>query len=221
MKTNAIIAVGISALVLAACSDVRRTPGKVYMPDMAYSRAIETYSDARDLQAEGINYTALPVEGTVSRTDDAIYLMVKDTVGLHAASATWVNPVPHLDSVQAKEADRLYMINCAICHGAKMDGNGPLFKDGSGPFTAKPANLVSDAKITALSAGTLFEVQTYGKNVMGAYASQLSNKQRWMIATYIKSKQSGETAAPAASDSTATKPAAAAAAPAKESSAKK
>ena len=90
MKTNAIIAVGISALVLAACSDVRRTPGKVYMPDMAYSRAIETYSDARDLQAEGINYTALPVEGTVSRTDDAIYLMVKDTVGLHAASATWV-----------------------------------------------------------------------------------------------------------------------------------
>ncbi len=204
MKTNAIIAVGLGALVFAACSDIRRTPGKVYMPDMAYSRAVETYTDPRELQAEGINYTALPVEGTVSRSDEAIYLMVKDTTGLHAASANLKNPLPPLDEVQLAEADRLYMINCGICHGAKLDGNGPLFKDGSGPYSSKPANLATDPNIKALPVGTIFHVETYGKNMMGSYASQLSNKQRWMIAAYIKSKQAGD-AAPAAADSAAAK----------------
>ena len=102
------------------------------------------------------------------------------------------------------EADRLYMINCGVCHGAKMDGNGPLFKDGSGPYSSKPANLISDPNIMALPAGTIFHVETYGKNKMGSYASQLSNKQRWMIAAYIKSKQAGG-AAPAAADSAAAK----------------
>ncbi|MFT4022327.1 MAG: c-type cytochrome [Flavihumibacter sp.] len=191
MKTNAIIAVGLGALVFAACSDVRRTPGKVYMPDMAYSRAVETYTDPRELQAEGIHYTALPVEGTVSRTDEAIYLMMKDTTGQHAASASLKNPLPPLNAVQLAEAERLYMINCGICHGAKMDGNGPLFKDGAGPYSAKPANLISDPNIMKLPVGTIFHVETYGKNMMGSYASQLSNKQRWMIAAYIKSKQAG------------------------------
>lgn len=204
MKTNAIIAVGLGALVFAACSDIRRTPGRVYMPDMAYSRAVETYTDPRELQAEGINYTALPVEGTVSRSDEAIYLMMKDTTGQHAASANLKNPLPPLDTVQLAEADRLYMINCGICHGAKMDGNGPLFKDGSGPYSAKPANLATDPNIKALPVGTIFHVETYGKNMMGSYASQLSNKQRWMIAAYIKSKQAGD-AAPAAADSAAAK----------------
>ena len=40
------------------------------------------------------------------------------------------------------EAERLYLVNCGICHGPKLDGNGPLYKGGDGPFLAKPANLV-------------------------------------------------------------------------------
>ncbi len=40
----------ISTLIIAAvtlavsCSDGQRNPGKIYMPDMAYSRAYETYA---------------------------------------------------------------------------------------------------------------------------------------------------------------------------------
>ena len=30
--------------VVISCNDVKREPGRVYMPDMAYSRAYETYS---------------------------------------------------------------------------------------------------------------------------------------------------------------------------------
>jgi len=47
-------------LILAACSDVRRSPGRDYTPDMRYSRAYETYAPHDNLTALGINYTGLP-----------------------------------------------------------------------------------------------------------------------------------------------------------------
>ena len=34
----------IAALIIAGCNSVRRDPGRVYMPDMGYSRAYETYA---------------------------------------------------------------------------------------------------------------------------------------------------------------------------------
>jgi mono/diheme cytochrome c family protein len=40
-----------------------------------------------------------------------------------------------------------------------------------------------------MPAGTIFHSITYGKGQMGAYASQLSTEQRWMIVHYIKEKQ--------------------------------
>jgi len=40
-----------------------------------------------------------------------------------------------------------------------------------------------------MAEGTMFHSATYGKNMMGSYASQLSAKQRWMIIHYIKEKQ--------------------------------
>ena len=50
----------------------------------------------------------------------------------------------------------------------------------------------------------MFYSITYGKNMMGSYASQLTDKQRWMIIHYIKAQQAAKSAStkPAASDST-------------------
>ena len=87
------------------------------------------------------------------------------------------------------EAERLYLVNCGICHGTKLDGNGPLYKGGDGPFPAKPATLVGDEKYEAMPEGQMFYSVTYGKNKMGSYASQLDTRQRWMVIAYIKSKQ--------------------------------
>lgn len=209
MKKISIIAVCFCAVAMIACSDIKRTPGKIYMPDMAYSRAVETYSDHRELQAEGINYTARPVVGTVSRSEEVIYKMLADTAGGYIVADQLHNPLPALDSAAAVEAERLYLINCGICHGQKLDGNGPLYKGGEGPYPAKPATLVGDAKYEAMAEGTMFYSITYGKNLMGSYASQVSPKQRWMIIHYIKSKQNaGKATAPAIAapiDSAATK----------------
>jgi mono/diheme cytochrome c family protein len=87
------------------------------------------------------------------------------------------------------EAERLYLINCGICHGANLDGNGPLYKGGEGPFPAAPRNLISDAVTANMPDGQMFYSVTYGKGAMGSYASQLNATQRWMIIKYIKSKQ--------------------------------
>ena len=110
-----------------------------------------------------------------------------------------------------KEAARLYLINCGICHGTKLDGNGPLYT--SGVFPAAPRNLVGDPLMLAMAEGTMFHSMTYGKNTMGSYASQLSTKQRWMITAYVKEEQAKKTgsaapvaAAPAAKDTAAAAP---------------
>lgn len=172
-----------------SCNKVRRSPGRTYMPDMAYSRAYETYASTENLQKTGINYNGMPVAGTVARGDMAwTYPYKNDSTG-YANSKNVVNPLPKLDAKQFVEAARLYMVNCGICHGEKLDGNGPLYKGGEGPFVAKPAALLGDAKYTAMTEGTMYHSITYGFNTMGSYASQLSTEQRWMVIHYIKEKQ--------------------------------
>jgi mono/diheme cytochrome c family protein len=194
----------IAGVALVGCNKIRRNTGRAYMPDMAYSRAYETYASTEELQKKGIHYNAMPVEGTIARGDTiTVYPNKNDSAG-YANSKTFANPLPALNAIQFKEASRLYLIYCGICHGEKLDGNGPLYKNGDGPFPSKPATLVGDPKYTDMAEGTMFHSMTYGKNMMGSYASQLSTEQRWMIIHYIKEKQAASvTAIPApAKDST-------------------
>ncbi len=204
MKKLFIITIVIAGIGLVqSCSDIKRKPSRVYMPDMAYSVAYETYADQSRLKDSGVFYNSTPVAGTVKRGDDVHYEILKDTTGSYNVSFNHKNPLGPLDTLQTIEAERLYLVNCGICHGPKLDGNGPLYKDGAGPYSAKPANLAGGPQYIAMAEGTMFHSITYGKNMMGSYASQVTPKQRWMIVSYIKSKQ----VKPAAggSDSTAAK----------------
>lgn len=205
MQHKQIISNAFAALLLAgmvSCnSEVRRTPGKIYVPDMAYSRAVETYADHSYLNDQGINYDATPVAGTVKRGGMAQFPLTMDKPGdtsNYFASRQIQNPVTSLNDQQLGEAARLYNINCGICHGEKLDGNGPIYKGGEGPYPAKPATLVGDAKYENMPAGQMMYSLTYGKNLMGSYASQLSTEQRWMIIHYIKVKQGKIQATPEA-----------------------
>ena len=185
---------------MVSCSKVRRNPGRAYMPDMAYSRAYETYASTEALQKKRVHYTGMPVEGTIARGDTlSAYPYKNDSAG-YANSKNVSNPLPALTAIQFKEATRLFLVNCGICHGEKLDGNGPLWKGGYGPFPSAPKNLMD---IKDMAEGTMFHSVTYGKNMMGSYASQLSTEQRWMIIHYIKEKQaaSGSNAAMPPKDS--------------------
>lgn len=199
MKKVLIIAGFVTAgIVMISCNKVRRNPGRAYMPDMAYSVAYETYAPTTErLKQSGAQYSGLPVEGTIARGEMAPYKLKNDSTG-YAQSAAVINPLPALDAKQYLEAARLYLVNCAICHGSKLDGNGPLYNGGNGPFAAAPRNLVTDPVITGMADGTMFHSITYGRNTMGSYASQLSTEQRWMIVHYIREKQKSTGVAPKA-----------------------
>jgi mono/diheme cytochrome c family protein len=201
-KLFILTAIGGTMAVLAGCGG-NESPGRAYMPDMTYSVAYETYTDAEGrLKNSGAESTPsfnfTPVPGTVARGDMASYPFANDSAG-YVNSATVKSPI-NKDSVDLKNAERLYLVNCGICHGAKLDGNGPLYNDGNGPYTAAPKNLLAD-DMKALADGTMFHSITYGKGQMGSYASQLSSNQRWEVIAFIRSKQSpaSTTSAPAAS----------------------
>lgn len=202
MNKLSIIVVLSAAAAIVSCSDVKREPGRVYMPDMAYSRAYETYADHSNLADRQINYNNMPVAGTISRDEELPFHLLKDAGAdstNYVASKQVKSPFDSLSANDAIEAERLYLINCGICHGSKLDGNGPLFKGGAGPYPAAPKNLIADPVVSVMPEGQMFYSITYGKNMMGSYASQLSRKQRWMVIKYIKGQQATSKAkAPAA-----------------------
>lgn len=191
----------IGFITLASSCGNKKKPGLTYMPDMAYSRAYESYA-ANNLAKENVSYIPYPVQGTIRRGDLFPYPLPNDTNG-YKMSAEIKDPLPPLDSDQLKEAGRLFNINCAICHGEKMDAQGPLSTGGKIPAVA---NLTS-ALYVKMPVGTMFHSITYGKNNMGSYASQLTRKQRWMVIQYVKSRQLGTSDAAGVTwaDSTASK----------------
>jgi len=191
MKKIAIIGTLIisMAVVFISCKDKRDT-GSAYMPDMAYSRAYETYA-ARDSAiftadpndaGHKIFYNNLPPAGTIKRGELFPFTLPMDSVG-YKMSAEVKNPLPSLTGKELEEAGRLFNINCAVCHGAKGVADGPL----AGRIGAI-ANFTLPLYVS-MADGTMFYSITYGKNQMGSYAAQLDRKQRWMIIHYIRTLQ--------------------------------
>jgi cytochrome c553 len=191
----------IIIVIISSCGNSKRTPGTIYMPDMSYSRALETYvsldstvftTDPNKIGKE-IFYNAKPVPGTMRIGDLADYTLQNDSTG-YAMSAQIKNPLAPLTRKDSLEASRLFNINCAICHGAEGKANGPLSTK-----IGAIANLTTDMYIK-MADGTMFHSIFYGKNNMGSYASQLSRKQRWQMVQYIRTLQ------PKATTDIATKP---------------
>jgi len=212
MKRLSVIAtIMVTGYVLASCNHVRRTPGYVYMPDMFNSMAYQTYAERDSSQftmdtnkaGKRIFYNTLPVAGTIARGEDLSFPIAKDKQGdttNYIASKAVANPEPPLTASEAVEIHRLYLINCGICHGAKMDGNGPLYNGGKGPYIAAPRNLIADPVVSVMPEGQMFYSVEYGKNFMGSYASQLSRKERWQLMHFIKAMQNHAKHLPVSAD---------------------
>lgn len=185
-----------AVIALSACKDHSK-PGKIYMPDMAYSRAYETYimrdpskftMDESQKGGAVIYYNGAPVKGTMKRGEMLPYALPNDSAG-YAMSASVKSPIGPITAAEMSETQRLFNINCAVCHGEKGTGNGPIAEKIGAVANLTLPNYVSMAD------GTMFHSITYGKNNMGSYASQLSRKQRWMIVQYIRTLQPKSAAA--------------------------
>jgi mono/diheme cytochrome c family protein len=193
--TYIIAALILGVALFTSCDGVKRDPGSIYMPDMAYSRAYESYAGrdsaifTTDMNNKGskIFYNNLPPNGTVKRGEMFPTTSLQDTTGVYATSNSMKNPYDSvkLSTKELAEAGRLFNVNCAICHGADGGGAGPIASAG---HIGGVANLNSDAYIK-MTDGTMYHSITYGKGLMGSYASQVTRAQRWMIIKYIRSMQ--------------------------------
>jgi mono/diheme cytochrome c family protein len=113
------------------------------------------------------------------------YTLPNDSNG-YKMSAAIPNPIDTMSVAEMNEAGRLFNINCAVCHGAKGQANGPLSTK-----VGAIANLTLDM-YKQMKDGTMFHSITYGRNNvgnMGGYASQLTRKERWMVIKYVRTLQ--------------------------------
>ena len=213
-KILSVIAIAAGTVALVGCGAGKNKPGHAYMPDMAYSRAYEAYAshdssiittDASKRGGNAIYYNAHPVAGTIKRGEEFPYTGKNDSTG-YRLSSNLENPIKDMSVIEMPEAQRIYQINCAICHGDKAAGNGPLSTSGK---VGGVANLTLPLYVS-MSDGTMFHSITYGRNLMGSYASQLDRRERWMVINYIRTLQPAvdaavEPSAPAAKDTTTKK----------------
>ncbi|GHN03180.1 cytochrome c [Cytophagales bacterium WSM2-2] len=211
--TNLVIGVS-AAVVLAGCQAGGDNPGLEYAPNMYHSVAYEPLTQITDPDAgwyfnsldarSGEFYNSnpynmhkmnlrLPPKNTVRRTSQGWlpYRGTNDSTGLRKADRL-VNPI-EATPIILEQGKVLFETYCKHCHGAKGTGDGKVAqgaKIDNVEHSSYPgvANLKGDA-IKNVTEGHIFHVITYGKGLMGAHGSQVSEEDRWKIAKYVKELQ--------------------------------
>lgn len=176
---NSVIRLGIAfvlVLLVSACADKDR-PNYQYMPNMYEPVSYETYQKV-DFLPDGTS-ALNPAENTIPR--GFMPYDLENTPEGKELSRLKESP---LDSVNSEGnlavGKELYDIYCAICHGAKGDGQGTLVK------REKILGVPSYADVARnINIGSTYHVIYYGQNSMGSYANQLNYEERWQVSEYV------------------------------------
>jgi hypothetical protein len=179
-------------LVLGKRGTHFRKPPLYIFPDMERQLKLRPQKD-NTFFTNGIS-SQLAVAGTIARStpiqvaDKKVYPFEDSpvTTGYIPGTTNFVEniPLPVTRSLLERGQQR-FQINCTPCHGATADGNGITRKIGA---MAVVANL-HDKRIVELPDGELFHVITSGRNLMGAYGSNVSVEDRWAIIAYLRALQ--------------------------------
>ncbi|RZS98872.1 c-type cytochrome [Aquimarina brevivitae] len=175
-NTLKIVTVTMMVFTLLSCQD-KRKPNYQYMPNMYESVGYETYGEYNVFEND--QEAKLPVEGSVPR-GWMPYDFENSNKGYQTAKDSLKNPIAYTEENLA-EGKALYDIYCAVCHGAKGDGQGILVQREK--ILGVPA--YNDAG-RAITEGSIYHVMYYGINSMGSYASQTSIEERWQIVAYVE-----------------------------------
>jgi mono/diheme cytochrome c family protein len=190
-------------IFVTSCHDPKK-PGLEFMPEMYRSPDYETYSPS-PLNADSMS-AMLPVAGTVARNQFMLFNYKNTPEDYERAGTELKNPIA-ANEENLEEGKRLFNIYCIHCHGEHGDGKGlmNITSKGGGPF---PVPSYFDDAHKELPDGKMFFSITYGKNLMGPHAPQVSQEERWKIILYINKLQDDglaaakAAAAPAPADST-------------------
>jgi mono/diheme cytochrome c family protein len=169
----AIAAVTASA-VLTGCSHKKGTPALEYMPNMAYSPAVQAQNE--DPMRPGMSAMRPPVPGTVPRGFTPYRYEVGDSL---IAQRELVNPLPRTSDVLGR-GQRVFMTHCVVCHGPLGDGQGYIV-----PKFPMPPSILSQ-KVSQWPDGRIYHLITRGQNLMPSYASQILPEDRWAVIHYVR-----------------------------------
>jgi mono/diheme cytochrome c family protein len=93
------------------------------------------------------------------------------------------NPVP-ADPVSLDRGRQLFDRNCALCHGQRGQGDGPITQFWN-PQMRKPANL-TDERMKTMSDGTVYITISNGYGTMPPLRENLDVRERWDTVNYVK-----------------------------------
>ena len=172
MKKVSILTV-LSSLLLVSCFNPSK-PNYQYFPNMYESVGYKTYAES-DAFRDGIE-AQLPAASFVALVWSA-YENPDANDGYKAAMADLKSPLA-ITAKHRADGKELYGVYCAVCHGAKGDGQGILMKREK--FLGIPS--YADREITD---GSIYHVLMYGKNAMGSHAGQVNATERWQIAQHV------------------------------------
>lgn len=104
------------------------------------------------------------------------------------------NPVPS-DDRSLRNGRMQYAINCAVCHGERAAGDGPVTKFGFPPIAIGAGSNAAGR----LTDGYLFGIIRNGRGLMPPY-NRIEERDRWDLINYLRALQQGvavEVGAPA------------------------
>lgn len=196
VKAFGILVTGV--IVLQSCKSDPNSPGWEYMPDMYRSPSHETYGK-NPMYGDTIMTARMPVANTVARGEDNLPYPYPNTPdGYEAAGTNLKNPLANNEDNLA-EGKVLYKRFCVHCHGKKGKGDGTVPTNSDYP--PPPAY---DGPLKDLPEGKMFHTLTFGRNLMGSHASQLTKTERWKVILYVQTLQGKKKEAEVTADSTAT-----------------
>ncbi|MCB0480144.1 MAG: c-type cytochrome [Flavobacteriales bacterium] len=172
----------VAAFVFDSCKSDPNSPGIEYMPDMYRSPSFETYGENL-FYGDTVMSARLPASNTIPRGMDYLPYALPNSFDGYMASDSLKNPVANSPESIAKGKE-LYDRFCKHCHGKSGQGDGPIPTNSEYPPPPSYSKQLKD-----LSEGKMFHSITYGKNLMGAHASQLTKTERWTIIRYVQTLQ--------------------------------
>jgi mono/diheme cytochrome c family protein len=175
-------------ILLNSCSTDPLSPGIEFMPDMYRSVAYKPYEENPNFK--DMLGARPPVAGTISQGEfpnsvwginNSIYPYPNSNEGYEAAGLNLRNPI-ELTAENLEKGKAVYTKFCTPCHGDAGDGNGSIVANGKFPTPGKYWDKVASA---GLNDGKMFHSITYGKNLMGQHASQVTKEERWLVIHHI------------------------------------
>lgn len=176
------------AVSLGACTEMESAMASVpFLNFMHEAPWFDPYEAPRPAPANSV-----PFESPAGTWEPVIPTPVTEAA-LQAFAAEVSNPLPMSAEVLA-EGQEAYLTYCAVCHGPRGEGNGPIV--GPGKFPMGPDLRIPNT--VGRSDGYIYAIVKAGRGLMPAYR-RIPPAERWAVVNYVRQLQ-GQAAAPATTE---------------------